>query len=146
MAEIPLPWRTYAAHQSNLSNRTRVDDRSWGLEEGLNYLLQNDNISADVTDVERVISSAARRDRYDRGLLAKHIIIDDEVHEISGQIEARSSLSAVKRQTPSAKFRILLGLAAGVEPTQLAARLKITPGTLRTRATRARQIARDIAA
>lgn len=146
MADIPLPWRAYAAHQSNLNSRTSVDATSWGIEGGLNYLLEGDNLRADAVNIDRVIANAARRDRYARSLLAKHIMIRAEVNDTAGQIEARSSLLALQRQMQPDKLDILVELATGTEPTHLAARHRIAVGALRTRVARARQVARDIAA
>jgi hypothetical protein len=42
------------------------------------------------------ITNAARRNRYARSLLAKHITIRSEIHDAAGQIEARSSLAALR--------------------------------------------------
>jgi hypothetical protein len=146
MADIPLSWRAYAAHQSNLNNRTSVDAISWGMEEGLNYLLEGENLCADGVEVDRIIANAARRNRYARSLLAKHIIIRSEVHDAAGQIEARSSLVVLIRLMPTDKLGLLVELAAGTEPAHLAAQHHIAIGVLRTRIARARQVARDIAA
>ncbi len=145
MAEIPLPWRAYAAHQSNLNSRTSVDAASWGMEEGLNYLLESDSLGADATVVDRIVANAARRDRYARSLLAKHIIIRTEVHDGAGQIEARSSLALLQRQMPTGKLDLLVELATGIEPAHLAASHRLALGALRTRVARARQVARAIA-
>jgi len=148
MAEIPLYWRDYAAHQSNLNSRTSVDATSWGVEVGLNYLLEGDSMRADAVDadVDHVIASAARRDRYARSLLAKHVIIGTEVHDGAGQLEAKLSLALLQRQMPSDKLSLLIEMAAGTELSHLARRHHVAAGTLRTRVARARQIARDIAA
>src|SRR5262249_25007012 len=104
LADIPLSWRAYAAHQSNLDNRTSVDAISWGMEEGLNYLLEGENLRADAVEVDRIIANAAHRNRYARSLLAMHIIIRSEVHDAAGQIEARSSLAVLRRLMPTDKL------------------------------------------
>jgi hypothetical protein len=146
MADIPLPWRAYAALQSDLNNRRSVDATAWGMEEGLNYLLQSSNLSADADRVEGVVANAARRDRYGRSLLAKHIIISTEIDATARRLEARSSLASLQRQMPSDKFGLLLALATGTEPAHLAANQRVDAGALRTRIARARRAARDIAA
>ena len=43
MAEIPLHWRAYAAHQSRLNDRSAADSVSWGSEAALNFLVEADN-------------------------------------------------------------------------------------------------------
>jgi hypothetical protein len=146
MADIPLCWRAYAALQSNLSCRASVDATSWGMEQGLNHLLEGENLAADAVKVDRVVASAARRDRYARSLLAKHIVIGNEVHSNVGQIEARSSLALLQRRMPTEKLRLLVERANGSDLAHLAASHRIAPGALRTRIARARQLARGIAA
>jgi hypothetical protein len=146
MADIPLPWRAYAAHQSSLDTRTSIDATSWGMEEGLNYLLEGESLPAGEVNIDRVVANAARRDRYGRSLLAKHIRIRTEVHDDAGRIEARSSLVLLRRQMAADKLHLLVELASGTEPAHLATKCRIAVGALRTRLARARQIARDIAA
>ncbi|RBP09673.1 hypothetical protein DFR50_12117 [Roseiarcus fermentans] len=145
MAEIPLSWRAYAAHQSNLNSRMSVDATSWGVEAGLNHLLEGGNLDTPPDDVDRVVASAARRSRYSKSLLAKYIIVGDEVRDDSSYLEARSSLAALRRSIPSASLDLLVDLAAGFEFLDLAAKHGATTGALRTRAARARQTARAIA-
>src|SRR5215831_14804686 len=116
------------------------------MEEGLNYLLEGENLRADAVEVDRIIANAARRNRYARSLLAMHIIIRSEVHDAAGQIEARSSLAVLRRLMPTDKLDLLLELAAGTNPAHLAAQRHIATGVLRTRIARARQVARNLAA
>ena len=146
MADIPLAWRDYAARQSDLKSRSSIDAFSWGMEEGLNFSLEGGNLDADPGDVDRVVASAARRNRYARSLLAKHVRIGEEVHDPTSYLEARSSVSALQRSMPSDGLSLLVDLAAGAEYSDLAAQHRISAGALRTRAARARQRAREIAA
>lgn len=145
MADIPLQWRAYAAHQSKLNSRTSVDATSHGMEAGLNYLLEGGSLCADAVAIERVIASAARRDRYARSLLAKHMIIRTEVQDPVGQIEARSSLALLRRQMPTYQLDLLVDLAMGTEPAHLANSRRLSNGAMRTRVARARRAARAIA-
>lgn len=146
MAELPLPWRAYAALQSNLDTRLSVDPTSWGLEAGLNHLLDGEALRTDGADVDRIVANAARRDRHARSLQAKHIIIGTEVHEDAGQIEARSTLALLHRQIPQEKLDLLVELASGADTAQVAASRGVPVGALRTRAARLRHIAREMAA
>lgn len=145
MAEIPPLWRGYAARQSELDSRTSVDATSWGIEAGMNFLLEGNRLSTDSADVDRVADSAARRNRYGRALLAKKIIVRSEVHDDAGYIEAMSSLALLKQQLPPDRLGLLTELAEGTDPSELAARHRITTGALRTRVCRAREAARHIA-
>lgn len=146
MAEIPLSWRAYAAHQSNLNSRTSVDATSWGVEAGLNHLLEGGKLDTPPTDVDRVVASAARRSRYSKSLLAKYVIVGEEIRDDSSHLEARSSLAALRRSIPSASLGLLVDLAAGFEFSELVVKHGASAGALRTRAARARQSAREIAA
>lgn len=146
MAEIPPLWRGYAARQSELNMRTSVDATSWGIEAGMNFLLEGDRLTSDATQVDRVANNAARRNRYSKALLAKHIIVGTLVHDDAGYIEAKSSLDFLKQQMPSDRLGLLAELAEGADLTELAARHQVAAGALRTRACRAREAARRIAA
>jgi DNA-directed RNA polymerase specialized sigma24 family protein len=116
------------------------------MEDGLNYLLQNEGQREDGAALDRVVASAARRNRYNRALLAKYIIVRTEVQDDAGRIEARSSLALLQRLMPPEKFDLLVELASGTEPERVAAKRGIPVGAMRTRAARARQVARDLAA
>ena len=145
MADIPLSWQAYAALQYDLDTRTSADAFAWGMEEGLNRLLDGEAFSQ-AGQVDNIVANAARRDRYGRALLAKYIIIGNEVHDGSGQTEARSSLAVLQRRMAADKLDLLVELASGIEPKHVAARRSVAVSTLRTRIARAREIARDIAA
>src|SRR5262245_42666425 len=58
--DLPQPWGAYARIQGQLDSLDTVDDRAWGLEAGLNRLL--DGIPPETTD--RVIRSESRKERY----------------------------------------------------------------------------------
>lgn len=146
MADVPLPWQTYAALQSNLDTRTPVDALSWGMEEGLNRLVDGEVLLSEAGHVDRVVANAARRDRYGRSLLAKHIIIRNEVYDGPSQTEARSSLTLLQHRMAADKLDLLVELASGIEPKDVAERRGIAVGALRTRIARAREVARDMAA
>jgi hypothetical protein len=145
MADIPLPWQAYAALQSNLNSRATVDALAWGMEEGLNHLLCEASPTG-AGHVDRIVANAARRDRYDRSLVARNIISRADVQDAAGQIEARSTLALLQRLMPIDKLDLLVELASGIDPVHVAARRRILVGTLRTRVARARQVAREMAA
>jgi hypothetical protein len=146
MADVPLEWRTYAALQSELKTRKTADAFSWGMEEGLNRLLDGKALVSQASDVDRLVANAARRDRYGRSLLAKHIIIRKEAYDGLSQTEARSELALLQRQMASDKLNLLIDLASGIEPKQVAEKRGLAMGTLRTRVARAREVARTMAA
>ncbi len=65
MADLPHPWDLYARLQSSLRHECRMDDRSWGNEAGMTYIL-NSAAGCPPTqhEVKRVVAATRRRERY----------------------------------------------------------------------------------
>jgi hypothetical protein len=146
MADLPRSWQTYAALQSKLDTRKIVDAYSQGMEEGLNRLLDGDAAFSQELQIERIVATAARRDRYGRSLLAKYIIVRTEVYDGWGQTEARSGLALLQRRMAADKLDLLVELASGGDSIHAAKTRGVASGALRTRIARAREAARDMAA
>lgn len=132
MADVPQEWRAYASKQSDLDRRSSVDAQSWGLEVGLDGLLDG---SATPDTVDRTIASAARRSRYAQALLAKHMRINVSLDGLA-HLEARSALAAIERRMPAAQVALLKTAFHG----------RGMLGAERTRLSRARGTARRLAA
>ena len=80
MAELPQEWSAYARLQKQLDNKSAVDDTAWGLEAGLNRLVEGrgpDRASVDEEAVTRAVSNSIRRERYRRRLRALQLSADD---------------------------------------------------------------------
>lgn len=131
MADIPQDWRAYASKQAELDRRSYVNPKTWGLEAGLDALL--DGTSAPNT-VDRTIASAARRSRYGQALLAKHMRINVSMDGVA-QLEARSAMATIERHLPAAQVMLL---KAAIEGRRMI-------GADRTGLSRARTMARRLA-
>ena len=132
MAEIPHEWRAYASKQAELSNRSSVDSHSWGLEAGLNGLLDG---TASPSEVDTTIASASRQSRYAAALIAKYVRKDVSFDPLP-QLLARSTLHAIGETMTSSHVGVLV---AAIEGTSM-------DGASRTKLSRARIAARKFAA
>lgn len=132
MADIPQEWRAYASKQAELDRRSSVDPKTWGLEAGLDGLLDG---SSSPGTVDRTIASAARRSRYAQALLAKHMRVDISMDGVT-HLETRSALATIGRCLPAAQVRLLKAAIRG----------RRMMGADRTSLSRARAMARRLAA
>lgn len=132
MADIPQEWRAYASKQAELDRRSSVDPKAWGLEAGLDGLL--DGSSAPDT-VDRTIASTARRSRYAQALLARHMRINVNIDGVA-HLEARSALATIEQRMSTAHVMLLREAIKG----------RRMMGADRTNLSRARAAARHLAA
>lgn len=132
MADIPQEWRAYASKQAELDRRSSVDPKAWGLEAGLDGLLDG---SSTPETMDRTIASAARRSRYAQALLAKHMRINVSVDGVA-HLEARSALTTIELRLPAAQVTLLKAALKG----------RRMMGADRTGLSRARAVARRLAA
>lgn len=132
MADIPQEWRAYASKQAELDRRSSVDPKAWGLETGLDTLL---NGSTTPDTVDRTIMSATRRSRYAQALLAKYVRIDASMDGVA-YLESRSALATIERCLPVAQIMLIKMAINGQKMT----------GADRTGLSRARAVARRLAA
>lgn len=132
MADIPQEWRAYASKQAELDRRSSVDPTTWGLEAGLDGLLDG---SSTPETVNRTIASGVRRSRYALALLAKHMRINVSVDGVA-YLEARSALTTIELLLPAAQVMLLKAAIKG----------RPMMGADRTGLSRARNSARRLAA
>jgi len=144
MTVIPHQWRAYHARQAELDQRGDTSSTTWGIEAGLNLLLDHPSSAPD--QVTRAIAAGARRSRYADALLAKYITFDAYRLEGVAAMEARSSLEKIRNDLPPATVAMLLVAACGEESEQMAAGLGVTVPTFQTRLSRGRSAARKLAA
>ena len=144
MTVIPQQWRAYFARQTELDQRGDTSSTTWGIEAGLNILLNDPSSAPD--SVTRAISAGARRSRYADALLAKYITFDAYRLDGVATMEARSGLEKIRNYLPAGAVAILLDAARGIETERMAAGLGITVSAFQTRLSRARSAARKLAA
>jgi hypothetical protein len=136
MAELPHPWGAYRRLQSQLDASTKIDERNWGLESGLNEVLEGARTATfpPDEDIARAISSEARRERHRAHLRRKHLAQSDELPDPRSLIEARSDLSVIRSLVSAADWDLLIALGKGREYQELG-----VPGRLRVRVLRLRR-------
>lgn len=145
MAESPL-WDAYASRQRLLSERTTVDDLAWGLEAGLNELLDQAPTELDEADLARASATERRRVRYRRSLLIRYFAYQPTSTEPLAGLEARSDLDALNRRLGRAQSTLLIAVGSGASSPEMAAQAKTTEQAMRARVSRARAAARAVVA
>jgi hypothetical protein len=144
MAGLPHLWDAYASCQAKLSKRNSVDDFSWGLEEGLNQLLEAEGRANALRGeaVDRTVASAARRARYARSLIVKYLMPASAYAEDAvARVEARSELEFLQNRMREPDLRLLIAVASGEERAKLAEIQGVSDVALRARIVRARAAA-----
>ena len=144
MTVIPHQWRAYYARQAELDQRGYSNSTTWGIEAGLNLLLDHPSWAPE--RVTRAIAAGARRSRYANALLAKYIVFDAYRLDGVAAMEARSSLEKIRNDLPPATVAMLLSVACGEESDQMAAGLGVSVPTFQTRLSRGRSAAHKLAA
>ena len=132
MAELPHPWNASAFAQAQLSNRTAVGDRSWGLEAALNRLVVN--TASDPAQLATVQASAERRSRYGRALVTRNAAaLSGEAPSVEAQMEARSDLIFLGRHLSAPDMASLLAVGLGHAAPTDAARQRLARARRRAR-------------
>jgi hypothetical protein len=145
MAEFPHPWAIYARTQAQLSRRATSDDRTDGLEAGLNRFLAlgewPDPAAAEL-QMSRAIAAGARRTRYFSGIRARGGVPAPAEALDSKRIEARSDLARLIKALGKEDMMLLRAVAIGHGYRRLAAALGGNGAALRARVCRCRRLAR----
>jgi hypothetical protein len=144
MAELPHPWGAYLRLQSQLKEHTCIDDLNWGLEAGLNSIVNTPKVAVAscVSDgaITRAVASEARRERHHAHLRRKHLVQSEAGHDPRQMLEARSNLRAIQSLVSASDWDLLVALGEGREYQELGA-----PGRLRVRVLRLRHdLRRDL--
>ncbi len=150
MAEVPYDWAEYARCQQQLSTRAQIDDAAWGLEAGLNSILERKSASEEATETEtiRTIATASRRNRYRTNLLKRHTAYFADENNVSALLhyEARSDLAKLAFSLSFESYQLLISIGQREERCELAAKFGLSDAALRARISRARFDARKMLA
>lgn len=138
MADLPHPWGIYAQIQDQLDRHTVVDDRAYGLEAGLDKII-DELTSIDVSMCERAIATGSRRERHRKSALTNKALVGGKPDDPLRQLEARSALDLIETTVHSGGVAILKAVAAGHSYTELAAKYHGTSGAFRARVARLRR-------
>ena len=136
MTDLPYPWGDYARLQEQLARRDQVDDLAWGLEAGLNRLLESPSLD----EIERVVQSASRKERYRARLRRANLTLEAAkgASDPGNALDARELLDDLQTRVTPKEWDLLRAVAEGYEYEYLASSEQATPGGLRARIFRLR--------
>jgi len=145
MAKLPHIWLEYERLQSRLSSLTNLDDHAWGLEGGLNAILEPDFSPAfpDPEIFRRAVASAARKHRDHQARFLTQPEEDWEApdeKDLSHQVAARFALRALDQGLANHDdIELFTQLAEGHDYEHMAETLGGPANSLRCRTLRLRR-------
>lgn len=137
MPELRDRWGAYARLQQTLERRRRVDDRTWGLEAGLNRLLSAEPPAEE--DVDRAILSESRKERYRTELRRTYPSDDPSKGTLQHTLDTRQRFRRIQARVTAMEWAILRAVAEGYTYKEIASFAKVSPGALRVRVLRLRR-------
>jgi hypothetical protein len=140
MAELPPHWDAFLRLQTELSKSSSVDNRSCGLERGLNFILAKSTETTSPTeeDIARALRSERRRERYRADLRRRYLSSKEPTFDPIPIIEMRSDLKVIRSRIPDSDWVLLNLIATGADYHELAG-LSASRGALRIRIFRLRR-------
>jgi hypothetical protein len=129
---FPPPWDAYMRLQTSLDDITEVNNRSWGIEAGLDAILTG---AAAPANLPTIVATAERRERHRARLRRTFSKTLWPVVDQPAAIEARIVLGQIQRLLPPADWQLISSVASGVNYRSVASR-GATPGGLRIRVMR----------
>jgi len=132
-------WSTYQLRQHELMQVSRVNYRSWGLEAGLDRLLDNVETTSN-DDAERAARSRSRLEKHRRVQLVEQSP-QAEVASVpnDGAVEARRQLLLIIGSVSADEASLLCAVGEGSHPIEIAAERGVPTGRVRVRLTRLRR-------
>jgi DNA-binding NarL/FixJ family response regulator len=138
MPDLPDQWSAYARLQEKLARRQQIDDYTWGLEAGLNRVLDK-KLAVEEVEVDRAVRSESRKERYQEHLRRLHPLIEESAGNPDDAVDARRRLRVVIKLAAPEEWSLLRAVAEGYEYKEIAAVKKTAAGTLRARVLRLRR-------
>jgi hypothetical protein len=128
----------YARLQNNLRREYQVGDRSWGIEAGMDYILEL-AIGAPPAedDVKKVIATASRRERH-RGARRDPLLDDIATAHPDGALTARRELAAIRQKVGNNNWGLLAVVGIGSSYKDISAAMSLSAGLIRVKVTRLR--------
>jgi hypothetical protein len=145
----PHTWRAYARLQAELSRSHRISGRTWGLEEALNRIVWFESAVTDITaeEIGRAEATGGRRERSRASLRARYLQPAADASDPGALVEVLEVLDRIEAIAGAPGWGLLCAVAEGREYREIAADMRVTPGSLRARVLRLRrQCASAIAA
>jgi DNA-directed RNA polymerase specialized sigma24 family protein len=127
--------------QLDLGRKRGINEQSWGTEAALNCILdaiQHDHLPDD-EEISRFAATAGRRERNRAQLRLVHLDTCDLSPSPEDGFIARDGLAAVQAQVTAREWAFLTEVGEGRDYGEVAALMKVTPGSLRARICRLRK-------
>lgn len=141
MRDIPKSWRPYARLQASTSRNRRIDVQGWGLEAGLDYLLdiQASNLltSEKNLTIERAIANGRARERHRLWLRAR-FLTEEEAVDPEPNFDHRQQLHKLFLGLNDTERQIMSATAVGYDSEEISLILAMKPATVRKRIDRLR--------
>jgi DNA-directed RNA polymerase specialized sigma24 family protein len=144
MSNSDYAWLRYAELQQRSRKGQDLNDYTWGIESGLNFLLnavETGNIPPNPADLDaalnRAIASGARLFRSRSATLKKWVLPSEFVSSHTAA-EANIELARIEDAIKEAERKILLDAGLGYTDREIADRHASTPGAVRVRLSRLR--------
>jgi hypothetical protein len=136
-------WAAYASLQSDICSRSRLSDQTWGLEAGLDYLLEDQSGAfAEIPLSDGLLLAIARgrtRERYRRGLRAR-FLTEEEAFDPQLNLDDRDTFRSILNKTDHRVDRMILyKTALGHLSSEIGTSLGIKSATVRKRLDRLRR-------
>jgi hypothetical protein len=139
---LPPPWDAYLRLQTSLDDITKVNNRSWGIEAGLDAILAGAGVPGSLLTT---MATAERRERHRARLRRTFSTALRPVVDQPARIEARIALGQIQRLLSLSDWQLISSVAAGLDYASLAISGARTGG-LRVRVMRLRESLNRIAA
>ena len=140
MNDLEPFWRAYARLQNQIRRHACTNALGWGLEAGLDELLNiasSDDPDVLATQAEKAIARGKARDRHRRHLRLRYLD-PREVDDPIVRLDDRARLRETWERASEDERWILHGLSLGEDSATLAREVSILPAAMRKRIDRLR--------
>jgi len=147
MADFQFPWCIYAEQQAKAARCGRLNDRSWGIENGLtNFLtaVESGGIPKNQAEFERGVERAVETGSWVERNHARlrHKYLRPQPERTEERMLYRLRLAELRESVNPAEWTLLMAVAAGIAYHEMTG---VTAGSARTRVARLRARLRPIA-
>ena len=140
MADFQFPWCIYAEEQSKVARCGRINDRSWGIENGLSSFLaavESGDIPKNQVEFERGVARAVETGSWVERNHARlrHKYLRPEPEHTEERLLDLICLGELRDSVDATEWTLLMAVAAGIAYHEMKG---MTAGSARTRVARLR--------
>lgn len=134
---LPDPWEAYLRLQSELKATNQVNNRSWGLEAGLDAILAVAPF-APPANLPTGIATAERRERHRARLRRTYQSALRPLVDQPAVVEARVDIGKIRQLLHASDWKLISSVAMGMDYQEIGKDIGATPSSLRIRVMRIR--------